>query len=303
MISPPVIPPFAVIPNQQRTPCPVNRELGMTVCVAAICNKSRTIVTASDRLLSWGHTSSDTVLKLVRLQRPYWLGMIAGDDITVGVDAVAARVRERMSRREELPSIADMQTALRDAWRDVQNEVGAAAVLNPFRLTVPAFVKDGKRRFGEAKFYDIASRLEHASRLQSDLLVCGFDEKNLPALLVCTDEGCRDYSRGSYMAIGSGAHQALASLAFHEVDRLWDLDRAIYHVCVAKFMAEKSIGVGPETMVLCLNEDGKTKWIFKRHIELVRRLWKKKGRPRDPSERAISETLTPILNQQEWQEL
>ena len=105
------------------------------------------------------------------------------------------------------------------------------------------------------------------------------------------------------MAIGSGDAQALASLAFDDFDRLCDLNQGIYQVCVAKFMAERAIGVGKETMVLCLNEDGKTRWIFKRHIEQIRDLWKNEGRSRQPSQASMNSTIGPILTQQEWQAL
>jgi len=229
--------------------------------------------------------------------------MMAGDDITK-IEEVVSKTRETLSKHKKSPSIAQTRMALRRAWRDVQNEIGAAAVLNPFALDVPAFVKEGKKKFGEAKFFDLASQLTQASRVECVLLVCGFDDTNRPALLVCNDEwGCRDYSRGNYIAIGSGQSQALASLAFHDYDSLCSLDQAIYHVCVAKFMAEKSLGSGKETMVLCLHEDGKTKWLFKRAIEPIRKLWEQEGRPRVPSSDKIATAIRPILNRLEWQDL
>ena len=148
---------------------PVDWGIGMTVCVAAICEESKTIVTASDRLLSWGHTSSDTVLKLVRIHHPYWIAMIAGNDIT-HMEEVTLTARQALEvRLNTPPSVSDVMAVLRAAWRDVQNQVGAAAVLNPFKMDVPAFVKDGLKKFGESKFLAPSPRFLRISL--SDLLM------------------------------------------------------------------------------------------------------------------------------------
>ena len=288
---------------RRRVSTPSDWGMGMTVCVAATCENSRTIVMASDRLLSWGYTSSDTVLKFVRLHYPYWIAMMAGDDLT-RVEEVVADVREALSPHKNSPSVAQARSALRDAWRNAQNEIGAAAVLNPFQLDVPTFVRDGKRKFGEAKFFDLATQLAHASKVECLLLACGFDDTKRPALLVCDDEsGCRDFSRAGYVAIGSGQSQALASLAFHDYDSMCSLEQAVYHVCVAKFMAEKSVGVGKDTMVLCMNQEGQTKWIFRTAVRFIRTLWEQEGRPRIPTAEKISETIAPVLKQLQWEDL
>ena len=290
-------------PNRRRVSCPSDWGICMTVCVAAVCETSKTIVTASDRLVTWGHTSSESALKLALLQHPFWLTMIAGEDITIGVESVVAAVRDTLSAFEKPPSVSEVQAVLLGAWRDARNQVGAAAVLSPYGLDVPAFVKNGRQYFGESKFFELVIQLEKSSRLSCDLLVCGFDEHNKPSLLVCDDRnGCRNFTRGGYVAIGSGDAEALASMAFHEYDTLCDLNHAIYRVCAAKFMAEKALGVGKETMVLCLRNDGRKKWIFKRAIKPIRALWEKQGRPRIPPETAMAKALTRINEELEWLE-
>jgi hypothetical protein len=301
MLAPPAR--RSLVPLRRRVSAPSDWGMGMTVCIAAACETSKTLVMASDRLLSWGHTSSDTVLKFVRLHSPYWIVMMAGDDLTKA-EEVVADARKALSTHKKSLTVAQVRSALRGAWRNAQNEIGAAAILNPFRLDVPTFVRDGKKRFGEAKFFDLAGQLQHASKVECVLLACGFDNTKRPVLLVCDDEaGCRDFSRASYVAIGSGQSQALASLAFHDYDSMCSLEQAIYHVCVAKFMAEKSIGVGKDTMVLCMNQAGQTKWIFKSAITYIRALWEQDGRPRIPPAEKISTTISPILSQLKWEDL
>lgn len=293
--------------STQRTHSPADWGICMTVCIAAACNTSRTIVTVSDRMAVWGQgetTADNVLLKLVRVHHPNWIAMIAGDDITIGVENVIRHAADTLLAYERPPSTLEVQAALIGAWRDEQNRVGQTMVLNPFRLTVEQFVRDGRQIFGGAKFSELATDLSIASKLKCQLLVCGFDENKMPALLVCDDDfGCRDYSRGGYVAIGSGQSQAFNSLSFHEYDTMCDLGQAIYRVCAAKFMAEKSVGVGRETVVMCLREDGKTKLMFKRAIEPIRKLWEEEGRPRLPSEEHINARIGSIESQLPWIDL
>src|SRR3954469_11739346 len=112
-------------PPALRIPRPVTRRhvhsprdwgIGMTVCVAAICDggtgPSSAIVTASDRLLTWGSFStSETAMKATRIA-PRWLTMIAGEDITLGVEDVIRHTRATLDVYEgEHPNILQVQAA------------------------------------------------------------------------------------------------------------------------------------------------------------------------------------------------
>lgn len=289
------------IQRPRRTPRHADWGIGLTVCVAAFCETSRTIVTASDRLLTWGHTSSESALKLVQLHNPHWLAMIAGEDITVGVESVAANVRETLTAMQPSQTAQQVQAVLLGAWRDARNQIAEATVLAPYRLNVQTFVQQGRKYFGDAKFLDLATQLEHSTRLKCDLLVCGFDDKHRPTLFVCDDEsGCRNFTRAGFVAIGSGDVEALASMSFHRYDTMCSLDQAIYRVCAAKFMAEKAIGVGTDTMVLCMRNDGRTKWIFQTAVEPIRRLWESEGQPRVPSGQLVSNALERVNQELDW---
>lgn len=302
-------------PPRQRDKRPIRRLSnpgewgnGMSVCIAAICNSeagpSSVIVTASDQMVTWGtYSSSESALKAARLA-PRWMTMIAGDDVTLGVEDVIRHTRATLATYEdEPPSVLQAQSSLLAAWRDAQNQLGQAAVLNPYRLTVDEFVRNGRQRFGDTKFLELATQLEVSSRLRCQLLAAGFDANKIPALLACDDEsGCRDYTRADFLAIGTGHTTAIANMAFHEYTRDTDLESAIYQVCAAKFMAERAPGVGKHTLVLCLRDDGKTKWIFKTHIKQIRQFWEERGRPQIPPKADINAVLTPITDHQQWLE-
>jgi hypothetical protein len=228
--------------------------------------------------------------------------MIAGDDVSLGVEDVIRNTRATLAVYEnDPPGVSDVQSALIGAWRDTQNQLGEAAVLNQYRMSVQEFVSNGKKNFGKAKFLELATQLEASSRVRCQLLACGFDKSKIPALLVCDDESlCRDYTRADFVAIGTGHTTAIANMAFHEYTRETDMESAIYQVCAAKFMAERAPGVGKHTLVLCLRDDGQTKWIFKSHIKQIRDFWEEHGRPKTPEKAAIDTVLKPITEHQKW---
>lgn len=290
--------------SRQRRHSPVDWGLGLTVCIGAICEISGVIVTASDRLLTFSHTTAETALKAVRIHQPNWLALIAGDDITLGVESVAVHARETLRSLGHLPTVGEVQAALHGAWRAVRRQRSEATTLSAFNLDLPTFVEHGRDYFGPDKFSELMFDMSERSKLRCELLVCGFDHNKKPALLVCDDDfGCRDFTRGGFVAIGSGHMEALASLSFHDYNTMGSIDYAIYRACAAKFMAEKAPGVGKATVVLCLNEDGKTRWIFKRHIDPIRKLWESDGQPRIPDDKKITDAIGPILSQQEWTDL
>jgi hypothetical protein len=269
----------------------------MSVCIAAICEHSTAIVTVSDRLASWGtDTSSEgAVLKAARLA-PTWLTMIAGDDITSGVEDVIRSVRATLHAYGGAVSSEQVQGTLAGAWRDAQNRLAETAVLNPFRMTINQFMQVGRAQFGEAKFIELVGSIQAESKLRCQLLACGFDENKIPSLLACDDaSGCHDFTRAGYLAIGSGQSSALASLAFNGYRRETNLSTAIYQACSAKFMSERALGVGHQTLVVCLREDGSTCWIFGRGLDRIRKLWESEGRPRVPAEEKIVEAVAPLI--------
>lgn len=257
----------------------------MTCCIAAACDHNRIIVTASDTRVSYGFASTDEILKLVRIQYPYWLGMIAGDDISVGAETVTRLIADTLAAYDaEPPTAVQVRAAIVGAWRDVQNQLGQAATLNALRMDVQTFREKGRDQLGDEVFFKLLVQLQATSRLHCDLLAVGFDEQKIPTLFVCNDEypACADVSRNGYTAIGSGHTLAMAMLSLQNYSVSADLRSAIYQVCAAKFIAEKADGVGERTVVMCIDTDGKTCVIQGEPIKELKAIWEKHGQPRNP---------------------
>jgi hypothetical protein len=234
----------------------------MTVCAAGICQGSDIIVTVSDRMAVWGHGGSDEPLLKAASLDPLWIAMIAGDDITRGIEDVIRDVRLTLKEQGDLHSAEQLRSAVIGAWRDNQNVRGAAVVLNAFRMTVADFMERGRDKFPPDMYAELLTRLQTESRLESRLLICGFNDHKVPWLFACDDDSpWHDFTRGGYVAVGSGASLTLTALTVQRYKRENNLYAAIYQLCAAKFAAESDPYVGRDTIVLCFRDDGKFCWI------------------------------------------
>jgi hypothetical protein len=72
------------------------------------------------------------------------------------------------------------------------------------------------------------------------------------------------------------------------------LEEVIYYVATAKFMAEKSLGVGPNTVMCVMARNGGIAFIQPGELESIRRLWVSEGAPQLPktAKRIVSELMT-----------
>jgi hypothetical protein len=229
--------------------------------------------------------------------------MVAGDDITVGAEDVIREAHDTLAAygSENNPTLLQVKSALLGAWRETQNRVGAAAVLNPLGLTLPVFLKTGRDKLGDVLFLDLARQLEIASRLQCQLLVSGFDDRGHAHFLALDDDaGCRDFTRNGFLSIGSGHTSALASLAFHDYDPTCAIELAIYQVCAAKFMSERAPGVGKKTHVFLQHGDGSQHWVAPESIAAIRALWEKSGCPKTPDTREIVSVTDENVKANTW---
>lgn len=260
------------------------------------------IVTASDTKLSWGFASSDEFFKVVRIHHPFWLGMIAGEDISVAVESLTRLIADTLADyKEEPPTAIQVRAAIVGGWRDIQNQVGQSKVLNHLGIDVRTFQEKGFRRLGSGQFADLSFKLAQESKLKCDLMVVGFDEQKIPTLFVCNDDYpfCADCSRHGQVAIGSGHDMATAVLSLQEYSVNADMQTAIYQVCVAKFAAEKADAVGQTTIVACLAADGRTGWVEGDPIEALRKIWNEAGRPRLPA----TERIAYLTDAVRWSDL
>jgi hypothetical protein len=255
----------------------------MTVCVAAIAGGGSEIIAASDSMMSWGASiTSDTSMKFDRLH-PRWGSLIAGDDVTP-VEGILRNFSSAIAQ-SDVPTLSEVENAIRMSWRAVANERAIGHVLSPYNLDLEIFIQDGREMFGDIGFAEMRGAIERTRELSCQILIYGFDELSRGTLLVVAHPGEPiNLSRLGFAAIGSGAESAIASLMWNPPHRTFhNTHSAIYRVCAAKFMAETALGVGKSTNVVGINSDGKALVLSQAETATTRQLWEAEGMPKIPS--------------------
>lgn len=260
----------------------------MTVCIAAMCEEGKKLIAASDHMVTFGNFSADSLaLKADPIHRD-WHALFAGDDIG-HVRPILSHVKYVLHARpqDRKPKTdGEIRFVMELAYRSRLHCLIEVGPLAPYNVTVDEFYKNGKKKFTAAVYDRLCAKIE-AINVGCHFLVCGFDPQGEGHILYLDDEGVsRSCDPVGFWAIGSGAHPAMSSLAFHAdktgFNQSTGLAVALYHVCEAKFMAESSKLVGRETFVAVYEYMQPIKYLPPEGIAEIRTAWEKSGAPRVP---------------------
>jgi len=262
----------------------------MTVCIAAIAEDRKKIVMASDSKAAFGDFSADWgVTKNIPVGRNYAV-MVAGNDGLYTMPTIK-RLKERWKSDHLDPD--EVAIMLHEELVKTRNLKTEAKILSKLGFTTESFMRDGKAQLTEAVYYDIISEIRR-EELSLTFLLAGFDEEGEAHLRVVTCDDCpQDFDMLGFAAIGSGASQALGSLAFAKdhtsLCQHSSLVDVTYQVLAAKFMSESATDVGKDTFYVATSKDQNCDFIssYAQGIEYIRDAWAKQGAPRD-SPRALS---------------
>jgi hypothetical protein len=190
-------------------PRPADWGIGMTVCIAAICQSDRTVITASDRMVSMGgYFSGDDLARKIDPLRIGWWSLIAGDDISP-VIPILARIDEAVREPETLTNVSKV---VKDAYRAQRLQQIKDEILSEHGFTWEEFRAHGNERLTD-RAYDRITEQIRSYGLSLELLLCGFDPKGTAHIFTVQNSGKIEYyDKLGFWAIGSGSHQAIASL-------------------------------------------------------------------------------------------
>jgi hypothetical protein len=251
----------------------------MTVCIAAI-TRERLIATTSDTMVSTYLSSTDGSTVKVETIHKDWSAMMAADDMT---QCVLIIQRAEKYFRGRANTLQNVRASFKKAYQQHLGERAADIVLGRFSMDMDAFTKSGKRRFTEAQFNTLCAEIR-AVKLGCQFLVHGFDEAQQPHIFIVDDPGADSvYDKPGFCSIGSGLYAA-TGLLYHlgqTVD--CDVSQTVFNVLAAKFMAEKSAGIGKETYLFVkkyrCNMFSAASWL----IPTTREMWEKSGQPKVPN--------------------
>lgn len=265
----------------------------MTLCIAAMCDGGKSIVTATDGLISFGDVVGECVLAKMQ-----WLGdwqvMYAGapSRFSLMIEEIESACLDdpgALSRRH-------IQDTARQAFRKVWSVAASWELLNPFNVTMEEFKRSGAELFGE-KFHDeLAHSISHSgSRFEDQLLVTGWGESPNAAMIYEVGPSAQWlHTATGFGAIGSGSPMATTMLLLLGQARHITLAETIFNVACAKFSAEKSSGldVGQHTAMYVSRkrsdadpaEDHPGQFLRENELQELRELWAAHIKPKIPDE-------------------
>ena len=255
------------------------RRKAVTICIAAACENSHFIVCVCDMMLSTPTMKVDAaIIKIKKLGR--WTALFAGQsgDADLVMDDLQA----------ELLGIG-VKSQLRDVAIKAYNrrfgEFSAGRWLAPYGIDMPTFLRDGKKLLTVATFNGLCRQIaDDASNFNLEMLLCGWLPGEFTAQIVSMNhDGIYSHTLDGFAAIGSGAEAAKTSLMFQGYAIDLRLARVIGQVCIAKFMAEYSDGVGKITLLSVVSNQEEHHFTLQPYeIERLRDFWKAAGQPRYP---------------------
>ena len=221
----------------------------MTVCIAALAERSRAIILVADKMSSLGEMVRDTdVHKILPVGHSGWAAMTAGHGARC--DAV---VRSLSKAVDQNPAIAESAESLgrqlEDAYRAMKESAEDREILAPHLLTRELWAKRGKDMLPlpEPVIRDIREEI-FRFEINCDLIVCGFDRtgrtRRANIVLISKSGIAENVTNEGFCAIGIGWETAAGRLfwqAFRRTDRL---DRVLYETLDAKAHAELMAHVG-----------------------------------------------------------
>ena len=268
--------------------------LGVTICVALVCNDKRSIVCVSDGKADFGDFSADGIALKLEIFSPDCIVLIAGNDVEYA-PSVLSVAREKCFKEEsgdlkfcgpELAALHVHETYLGLLQRQIENKV-----LRRHGFTLNSFRETGKDSLTPEVFASLHHRMEQV-RISLQFMICGFDEKAdkkrnpSPRIISVSGVGIpEDRSEIGMWAIGSGNHLAMSSLMFAVENRNLHYDTSlangIYTALEAKYMAESNSLVGRRTATVIIEPN---RLIAAREdaTDRIKKIWKRLGAPRIP---------------------
>ena len=222
----------------------------MTVCIAAICDKNKTLVLASDSMLTNQGLSiqfEHPTRKMTPLSESC-IALTAGDALahTELFNAVLGQVAKLKT-----PSVDEMVIRIKTCYKNIRQREIEENVLHP-------------RGFGSFKEFYEAQRVlvpDIAMSIQNDIerydyglqiVVAGISDGVAHIYGVFDPGTSKCFDAIGFHAIGSGLPHAVNTLIARGINQSTPLAEAVVVVYEAKKMAEKAPGVGSNITDICI---------------------------------------------------
>lgn len=219
----------------------------MTICISCVCEDEGKdiIVIATDHMIDVGIGQFEHDIQKHKKIHGKNIAMLSGS---------ALLFNDLIMNLEEKKEFEEIKKGIYENFCNMRKNIVKEQLLDKFGLKEEEIKEIIK---GEIKNPIIGKLIESISKfkLNTSILLVGFDNR-LAKISEIQEEGFADYTDVHFHAIGSGQIQAINTLLFQKQLKKNSLKTTIYNVYKAKRNAEVSSGVGIETDMLILAEDG-----------------------------------------------
>ena len=224
----------------------------MTICIAELCEEKKKIVVAADRMVTVGTfiEFEHDVIKFVELSNNCVI-MTAGS-ATIQNDIIeCAKVEIDQSSK---PIFNQIVEKVKGEYMNFRRNRAEELHLKPKGLNFTTFYQNQSVLQPEL-VYRIVDLIDKTN-LGVEFITCGFDDKG-GHIQYITDPGISEsFDSVGFCAIGTGNVNAVSVFTAYNYAPSFSLSKSLYLVYSAKKEAERSPGVGNETDIAIISEEG-----------------------------------------------
>jgi hypothetical protein len=227
----------------------------LTICIAAICENGKSVVAASDRMITAGFLALEYEHPRPKLDRlsSSVVGLTAGDALIV--TELFGLCRDKIQELQS-PRVARVADVVKDQFIALRKRQVEELYLRPRGLTLKEFYRDGLiNRLPDQLAFTLDNDMSKLG-LNLDVIIAGVDETGAHIYGVDDPGALRCYDRMGFHGVGSGLTHALLTLAANQHCQERSLNETVFLVYESKKKAELAPGVGPETEIGIITANG-----------------------------------------------
>lgn len=222
----------------------------MTICLGILCDKAKSVVVASDRMLTGADVEFEQDNQKIHLVTGTCVILSAGSALQQ-VDLLRKVCGELCNHRS--PSISDVVKQVKSQWVEARNERAEELHLKPLGLDLGQFIQN-QGRLSESLSLRLIYSIEKQA-LELELLIAGVDSAGGHVYYVHDPGVAECFDAVAFCAIGSGERHAELSFIRSGYSSNISLNRAVFLAYQAKRDSEVAPGVGARyTDIAIINE-------------------------------------------------
>lgn len=263
----------------------------MTVCLAAICESGKNILSLSDQMIGFQAdetaitTVDGAVLKDSHIHKN-WFALYAADDVA-DVSPIIDRATVMMCRDNDERPLAEVGKIFMESFMLRHQDKIHFGLLKPLGFhDYDDFHERGKNCLPESEHVRILQKIETLAP-QCAFLVGGFGPMGLGHLFMQKANSAWDgLDELGWWAIGSGHSEAVTTMEYYAKKFGFSIkssfSHAAYCLLAAKFMSEVNGSVGKETFIALHSYNEPVRYLPSYYLDAVRKEWEKVGTARIP---------------------